>query len=85
MKNRFKNLCWYECIHSREYDDLSMKRLDQILEEFYNIIKVANKYYNDMNHERISAVELCAGQGRNIHTIMKRLKPKKYTAIDYNK
>jgi len=38
-----------------------MKRLDQILEEFYNIIKVANKYYNDMNHERISAVELCAG------------------------
>jgi hypothetical protein len=53
-----------------------MKRLDQIHEEFYNIIKVANKYYNDMSHERISAVELCAGQGRNIHTIMKRLKPK---------
>ncbi len=30
-------------------------------------------------------VELCAGQGRNISTILKRLKPSSITAVDYDK
>ena len=30
-------------------------------------------------------VELCAGQGRNISTIIKRLKPRSITAVDYDK
>ena len=33
-------------------------------------------------NESINALEICAGQGRNISTILKRLRPYKYVAVD---
>ena len=31
LNDRAKYLSWYETVHSREYDYLSLKRLDQVL------------------------------------------------------
>ena len=60
LKNRAKYLCWYENIQSREYDQLTLKRLSQILKEYNNILKAT--YLNgDFNHEYTNIIELCAG------------------------
>ena len=74
--NRSKYLCWYESVHSREYDSLSLRRLDQVLEEYNNILKIANQVESEADDVNINVIELCSGQGRNIQTILKKLKPK---------
>ena len=33
----------------------------------------------------INVIELCSGPGRNINTILKKLRPKTFTAVDYDK
>ena len=49
LKNRAKHLCWYDSVHSREYDYLSLRRLDQVLEEYYNILRIVNQSDIDYN------------------------------------
>ena len=83
--NVSKYLCWYDKIQSREYDSLSLKRLDQILVDFNSIVKADNLNKGSENDEGMHVVEMCAGQGRNISTILKKLKPMKFTAVDYDK
>ena len=41
LKNRGKNLSWYENIHSQEYDSLTINKLAHILKEFNNILKAS--------------------------------------------
>ena len=60
LKNRSQNLCWYENIYSREYDELSLRRLDQVLEKFYDIQQAARLKDSQPNQSQ-EVVELCAG------------------------
>ena len=60
LKNRSKNLKWYDKILSREYDSLSSKRLGKILKELMLIIK--SKIIDiDGSYQKNTVLELCAG------------------------
>lgn len=82
LANRAKHLCWFESIQSRDYDYLSLQRLDYVLQEYLNILKTSSLNKGLGENESINALEICAGQGRNISTILKRLRPYKYVAVD---
>ena len=80
LKNRHQHLCLYESIISRQYDRISLERLAQVLKKNTDRFNTSHPIIGSTTKH--SVTELCAGQGRNISTIIKSLKPSRYIAID---
>ena len=71
------HLKWYDTIQSRDYDKLTLDRLKYVL-NYYQQLLIGSK----VNFVNEQTIEFCSGMGRNIRTIIDKLKPNNYVALD---